>query len=83
MDYIKISSDNVALLVPEALKTTKPVDHLQPIQLKTFKEIELYTVAHFKQFIKMTVPIINTGTNQLFVSLVKPHKAISTKTLSS
>ena len=41
LDYIKISSDKVVLLVPETLKTTRPGHHLPPTELKTFKDIEL------------------------------------------
>ena len=68
--------------MPETLKITRPGHHLPPIELKTFKEIELCVVAHLKQYIKMTAPFRNTGTNQLLLSVVQPHKPISTTTLS-
>ena len=45
-------------------------------------DTELGVVAHLKQYIKMTEPLINTGTNQLLLSLVQSHKPISTTTLS-
>ena len=81
MDYIKISSDEVVLLVPESLKTTRP-GHLSPIALKTFKNSELCVVAHLKQYIKMAAPFRNSGTSQSLLSCVQPHKPISTTTLS-
>ena len=82
LDYIKISSDNVVLLVPETLKTTRPGHHLQPKKLKTFKDSELCVIAHLKQYIKMTASFRNTGTIQLLPSFVQPHKPISTTSLS-
>ena len=81
LDYIKISSDKVALLVPETLKTTRSGHHLPPMELKTFKDSELCVVAHLKQYVKMTAPFRNTGANQLLLSFVQPHKPISTTTL--
>ena len=68
--------------MPETLKTTRPDDHLPFVELKTFKDGELCVVAHLKQYIKMTAPFRNTGTNQLLLSFVQPHKPISTTTLS-
>ena len=82
LDCIKISSDEVVLFVPETLKTTRSGHHLPPIELKTFKDSELCVVAHLKQYIKMTAPFRNAGTNQLLLNFVQPHKAISTTTLS-
>ena len=38
--YIKTSNDTIVLFVFETLKTTKPDHHLQPKELKTFKDIE-------------------------------------------
>ena len=81
LDYIKISSDKIVLFVPETLKTTRLRHHLLPIELKTFKDSELCVVAHLKQYIKMTAPFRNIGTNQLLLSFVQPHKPISTTTL--
>ena len=81
LDYIKISSDNVVLFVPETLKTTRPGHHLSPIELKTFKDSELCVIAHLKQYIKMTEPFRNT-TLQVLLSFVQRHKPISTTTLS-
>ena len=67
--------------MPETLKT-RPGHHLPPIELETFKDSEPFVVAHLKQYIKMTAPSRNTGTNQLFLSYVQPHKPISTTTLT-
>ena len=78
----KYSSDKVVLFVPEALKTTRMFHHLPPIELQTFKDNELCVVAYLKQYIKMTAPFRNTGTNQLLLSFVQPYKPIPTTTLS-
>ena len=72
----------MVLFVPETLKTTKLGHHLPGIELKTFKDSELYIVAHLKQYIKMTALFRNTGTNQLLLSIVQPHKLVSATTLS-
>ena len=82
LDYIKISSNNVGLFVPETLKTTRLGHHLPPIDLKTFKNSELCVIAHLKQYIKMTAHLRNTDTKQLLLSFVQPQKPISTTTLS-
>ena len=55
---------------------------MPPIELKTFKDSELCVVAHLKQYIKMTAPFRNIGTNQLLLSFVQAHKPVSTTTLS-
>ena len=66
----------------ETLKTTRPGDHLPPIELKTFKDSELCVVTHLKQYIKITVPFRNTNTNHFLLSFVQPHKPVSVTTLS-
>ena len=81
LDNIKISIDKVVLFVPETLKTTRPGHHLPPIELKTFKYIELCIVSHLKQYTKMTAPVRNTGTNLLLLSFGQLHKPISITTL--
>ena len=72
----------MVLFVPETLKITKLGHHLPGIEPKTFKDSELYIVAHLKQYIKMTALFRNTGTNQLLLSIVQPHKLVSATTLS-
>ena len=86
LDYKKISSDKVVFFVrktvmKESLITTRPGHHLPPRELKTFKDSELCAMA-LKQYIKMTEPFRNTGTEQLLLSSVQPHKPVSTTTLS-
>ena len=73
MGYTKISSNKVVLLIPETLKTTRPSHHLAPIELKSFQDIEFCLVAHLKQYMKMTDPYENSGTNQLLLTCVQPH----------
>ena len=68
--------------MPETLKTTRSGHHLPPIELKTFKDSELCVVAHLKQYIKMTAPFRNGGTNQLLLSFIQLHKPISITNLS-
>ena len=82
LDYIKISSNKVTLLVSEALKTNRPSHHLSPIELEIFKDIKLCAVAHLKQFIKMAAPFKNNGRTQLLLNFVQPHEPVSTTTLS-
>ena len=82
LGYINIYSEKVVLFVPETLKTTRLGHQLPPIELKTFKDIELFVVDHVKQYIKTTAPFRNTGTNQVLLSFVQPHKPISTTTFS-
>ena len=63
--------------MPETLKTTRPGHHLPPIELKTFKDGELCVVAYLKQYIKMTAPFRNTGTNQLLLRLNQSQPQLS------
>ena len=82
LDYVKISSDKVALFMRETLKTTRPGYHLPPIELKTFKDSKLCIVAYLKKYIKMTAHFRNSDTNQLSLSFLQPHKPIPTIILS-
>ena len=82
LDYVKISSDKVALFMRETLKTTRPGYHLPPIELKTFKDSKLCIVVYLKKYIKMTAHFRNSDTNQLSLSFLQPHKPIPTIILS-
>ena len=70
------------LFIPDKLKTVRPGHHLPPLELKAYKDVELCVVSHLRQYIKLTENLRKGDDKQLFLSYVKPHKPISTSTLS-
>ena len=76
---LEMFDDRAILFIPDKLKTTRPGHHLPPLELKAYKDVELCVVSHLRQYIKLTE---NLDDKQLLLSYVKPHKPISTTTLS-
>ena len=70
------------MLVPKTLKTIQSSNHLPPIKLETFEDIELCVVVPLRRYIKMIAPFRNIGTKRLFLSFVQLLKPIPKITLS-
>ena len=63
------------------LKTSKPGNHKSPLTLKGFSVEELCVVSHLKVYICHTSSL-RRNEQQLFVSLYKPHAAVTTDTIT-
>ena len=74
--------DRAILFISDKLKTTRPGHHLPPLELKAYKDVELCVVSYLRQYIKLTENLRKGDEKQLLLSYVKPHKPISTTTLS-
>ena len=79
---LKVFDDRAILFIPDKLKTTRPRHHLPLLELKAYKDVELCIVSHLRQYIKLTENLRKCDDKQLLLSYVKPHKPISTTTLS-
>ena len=82
LECLKVFDDRAILFIPDKLKTTRPGHHLPPLELKAYKDVELCVVSHLRQYIKLTENLRKGDDKQLLLSYVKPHKPISTTTLS-
>ena len=82
LECLKVIGDRAILFISDKLKTTRPGHHLPPLELKAYKDVELCVVSHLRQYIKLTENLRKGDEKQLLVSYVKPHKPISTTTLS-
>ena len=81
-ECLKLFDDSAILFISDKLKTTRPGHHLPPLELKAYKDVELCVVSHLRQYIKLTENLRKGDDKQLLLSYVKPHKPISTTTLS-
>ena len=82
LECLKVFDDRAILFIPDKLKTTRPRHHLPPLEIKTYKDVELCVVSHLRQYIKLTENLRKGDDKQLLLSYVKPYKPISTTTLS-
>ena len=82
LECLKVFDHRAILFIPDKLKTVRPGHHLPPLELKAYKDVELCVVSHLRQYIKLTENLRKGDDKQLLLSYVKPHKPISTTTLS-
>ena len=75
LECLKVLDDRAILFIPDKLKTASPGHHLPPLELKVYKDVELCVN-------DLTESLRKGGDKQLLLSYVKPHKPISTTTLS-
>ena len=68
------------IFVPELLKQSRPGHHLEPMVLLTYPDQEICVVGHLEQYNEKTKDLRKE--QNLFVSFVKPHKRITTSTIS-
>ena len=83
LECLKVFDDRAILSIPDKLKTTRSGHHLPSLGLKACKDVELCVVSHLRQYIKLTENLRKGDDKQRLLGYVKPHKPISTTTLSS
>ena len=82
LDYLKIEETSVGIAFPDILKQTRPGTHLRPTQVRLYpKEPKLCPVNLIKTYVNKTKDI-RDGNMELFLSLNKPHKPVTAKTIS-
>ena len=77
---MKFETDNVTIFVTELLKQTRPGHHLEPMTLMRYSDAKICTLSHLEKYREVTKSIRKS--NKLQLSFVKPHRPISTSTLS-
>ena len=80
LDLMKFENDKVILFVPELIKTSRPGHHLEPIVLIRYNDREICVMTHLEKYKEITKEIRTN--NKLLISFQKPHKPITTSTLS-
>lgn len=81
--YIDVNENQVRIQVLELLKTSKPGKHLPPLVLEKYDSDEsLCVVQTMKAYLSRTEQYRGQET-KLFITTIKPFKAISRQTLSS
>ena len=73
-------ADKAKTFVPELLKQSRPGHHLDPMVLLRYPGQEICVVSHLEQYIEKTKDLRKD--QNLLVSFVKPHKRITTSTIS-
>ena len=73
-------ADKVTIFVPELLKQSRPGHHLDPMVLLRYPDQEICVVSHLEQYIEKTKDLWKD--QNLLISFVKPHKRITTSTIS-
>ena len=86
LSLIKLSGvdfqpSNCTIYVQDVLKTTAPSRHIQPIVLDKYDTGNLCVVKHLEHYIALTRPL-RGNCDQLLISYQRPHKPVSTDTLS-
>ena len=77
-----LNEEKCTFVIKSLLKTSRPGKHLAPIEVLSYKpDRKLCPVAHIEEYVKRTSDI-RGDQRQLFVSYQKPHKEISSDTVS-
>ena len=80
IDLMISEADKVTMFVPELLKQSRPGHHPDPMELLRYPDQEICVVSHLEQYIEKTKELPKD--QNLMISFVKPHKPITTSTIS-
>ena len=80
IDLMIFEADKVTMFVPELLKQSRPGHHPDPMELLRYPDQEICVVSHLEQYIEKTKELPKD--QNLMISFVKPHKPITTSTIS-
>lgn len=73
--------DTVQIVITKILKTTMVTKSNPVLILPPFQDSDLCPVLALRQYIKVT-KLIRDNCNNLFLAIVKPHKSVSSQTIS-
>ena len=83
---MKVLDDKIVFVIKDRLKTSRPGKPNSRVDIAAFpKDLDLCPRAHLLSYIKESQPLRGAGQsviNQLFISYVKPHKAVSSATIA-
>ena len=78
---IKIVEDIIFIPIMSTIKQSRPGHHIEPLKFKCYtQEPKLCVVTHLTVYLQKTKPLRKT--KKLFLSLQKPHSAVSKDTIS-
>ena len=79
-DLMMFEADKVTIFVPELLKQSRPGHHQDPMVLLRYPDQEICVVSYLEQYIERTKDLRED--HNILISFVKPHKRITTSTIS-
>ena len=80
IDLMKFEADKVTIFVPELLKQSRPGHHLESMVILRDPDQEICVLSHLEQYIEKAKELRKD--QNLLISFVKPHKHITTSTIS-
>lgn len=84
--FLNKSSNSLSFTVPERLKTSRPGKSTRKVEFVSLpEENSLCPVATLTEYLSHTESLRNSASSEetrLFVSFIKPHKAVSTATVA-
>ena len=80
---IECSDSSLVIRFGTTLKQTRPGQHAQEVVVPAFKTPGLCVVATYRSYLSKTQAKRSKGTTRLFISSIKPHKAVSRDTVSN
>ena len=81
-DFFINSSKTICQIVYSAKdKSTRPGFHSKPAIFQSYPDKKLCILDHYNHYVQRTANLRSSTSNELFVTLQKPHKAISRATL--
>jgi integrase len=82
MNFIQLETDKCIITIREVLKHTKAGKHQVPLELHSYpKDKRVCVLEYLKEYIKRTT-VLRGEQSKLFVSFVKPHKAVTKDTIA-
>ena len=77
---MQVVEDYFYIPIMAKIKQTKPSRHMKPLKFMPYiQEPKLCVVTHMTQYLKLTLPLQRCSS--LFISYIKPYKAVSRDTL--
>lgn len=82
IDLMSLSTDKCVFTITSLLKTSRPGKHLSFIEFQVYApDIRLYVVRHLEHYVSKTSSL-RGDEKKLVISYSKPHKSVSTVTIS-
>ena len=80
IEDLKVVDNSLYIPIMEKVKQTKASKHMKPLKFMPYiKEPKLCVVTHLTQYLKLTTP--RRQCSSLFISYIKPYKAVTRDTL--
>lgn len=81
VENILIQEDTMTIYITNLVKQSKPGHHIQPLKFQSFTENKLCIVKTLQDYLECTKELRGNET-RLFISCVKPYKAVTKSTIA-